>query len=54
MTKTFQAVIWDFGGVFTTSPFDAFTRYEAAHGLPKDFIRTVNATNPLDNAWAKL
>ncbi|HAO37207.1 MAG TPA: HAD family hydrolase, partial [Hyphomonas sp.] len=26
MTKTFQAVIWDFGGVFTTSPFDAFTR----------------------------
>ena len=54
MTKTFQAVIWDFGGVFTTSPFDAFTRYEAERGLPKDFIRTVNATNPLDNAWAKL
>ncbi|WP_291079224.1 HAD-IA family hydrolase [Hyphomonas sp.] len=54
MTKTFKAVIWDFGGVFTTSPFDAFTRYEAERGLPKDFIRTVNATNPLDNAWAKL
>ncbi len=54
MTKTFKAVIWDFGGVFTTSTFDAFTRYEAERGLPKDFIRTVNATNPLDNAWAKL
>jgi len=54
MTKTYQAVIWDFGGVFTTSPFDAFARYEAEQGLPKDFIRTVNATNPLDNAWAKL
>jgi putative hydrolase of the HAD superfamily len=47
-----EAVIWDFGGVFTTSPFEAFNRYEAAHGLPKDLIRTVNATNPLENAWA--
>jgi putative hydrolase of the HAD superfamily len=46
------AVIWDFGGVFTTSPFEAFTRYEEAHGLPAHFIRTVNATNPQDNAWA--
>lgn len=54
MTKTFQAVIWDFGGVFTTSPFDAFNRYEADRGLPKDFIRSVNAVNPLENAWAKL
>jgi putative hydrolase of the HAD superfamily len=47
-----EAVIWDFGGVFTTSPFEAFNRYEAAHGIPKDLIRTVNATNPHDNAWA--
>ena len=54
MTKTFKAVIWDFGGVFTSSPFDAFARYEAERGLPLNFIRTVNATNPLDNAWAKL
>ena len=54
MTKTFKAVIWDFGGVFTSSPFDAFARYEAEQGLTQNFIRTVNATNPLDNAWAKL
>ena len=54
MTKTFKAVIWDFGGVFTSSPFDAFARYEAERGLPRNFIRTVNATNPLDNAWARL
>ena len=47
-----KAVIWDFGGVFTTSPFEAFNRYEARRGLPKDFIRTVNATNPDRNAWA--
>jgi putative hydrolase of the HAD superfamily len=49
---TIEAVIWDFGGVFTTSPFEAFNRYEAQHGLPKDLIRTVNATNPDHNAWA--
>jgi putative hydrolase of the HAD superfamily len=47
-----EAVIWDFGGVFTTSPFEAFNRYEAKRGLPKDLIRTINATNPLENAWA--
>jgi len=49
---TVEAVIWDFGGVFTTSPFEAFNRYEAARGLPRDLIRTINATNPHDNAWA--
>jgi len=47
-----EAVIWDFGGVFTTSPFEAFNRYEARRGLPKDLLRTINATNPHDNAWA--
>lgn len=50
--KDVSAVIWDFGGVFTSSPFEAFARYEAARGLPPDLIRTVNATNPHDNAWA--
>jgi putative hydrolase of the HAD superfamily len=48
-----KAVIWDFGGVFTSSPFEAFNRYEADHGLPHDLIRTVNRTNPEDNAWAR-
>jgi putative hydrolase of the HAD superfamily len=47
-----EAVIWDFGGVFTTSPFEAFNRYEAKRGLPMDLIRGINATNPHDNAWA--
>ncbi|MFM9863764.1 MAG: HAD-IA family hydrolase [Micropepsaceae bacterium] len=49
----FQAVIFDFGGVITESPFEAFNKLEAARGLPKDFIRKINATNPHDNAWAK-
>ncbi len=47
-----EAVIWDFGGVFTSSPFEAFGRYEAEKGLPKDLIRKVNSTNPDTNAWA--
>ncbi len=47
-----EAVIWDFGGVFTTSPFEAFNRYEASRGIPLDHIRTVYANNPHENAWA--
>jgi putative hydrolase of the HAD superfamily len=47
-----EAVIWDFGGVFTSSPFEAFNRFEAEKGLPKDLIRRVNATNHHQNAWA--
>lgn len=50
----YKAVLWDFGGVLTTSPFEAFNRYEAEHNLPKDFIRSINATNPETNAWAQL
>lgn len=50
---TIEAILWDFGGVLTTSPFEAFNRYEAERGLPRDFIRTINATNPEDNAWAR-
>lgn len=49
---TVEAVIWDFGGVFTSSPFEAFARYEAEKGVPKDLIRKVNSTNPDSNAWA--
>lgn len=48
-----RAVIFDFGGVITSSPFEAFARYEAARGLPAGFIRSVNATNPDANAWAR-
>jgi putative hydrolase of the HAD superfamily len=49
----FNTVIFDFGGVITTSPFEAFNRMEAIRGLPKDFVRSVNTRNPNDNAWAK-
>ncbi|HEY1612143.1 MAG TPA: HAD-IA family hydrolase [Rhizomicrobium sp.] len=48
-----EAVIWDFGGVFTSSPFEAFMRFEREEGLPPNIIRQINAFNHLDNAWAK-
>lgn len=50
---TVRAVLFDFGGVITTSPFDAFARYEKDNELPSGLIRRVNATNPDDNAWAR-
>jgi len=49
-----RSVMFDFGGVITDSPFDAFQRYEEAAGLPVGTIRTINSTNPHDNAWAQL
>ncbi len=48
-----RAILWDFGGVLTTSPFEAFNRFETEHGLPQNFLRQINATNPETNAWAK-
>jgi putative hydrolase of the HAD superfamily len=53
MAMAFEVVLWDFGGVLTSSPFEAFNRYEEVHGLPQDFIRGVNARNHEDNAWAR-
>ncbi len=49
-----RAVLFDFGGVISSSPFEAFAHLESERGLPSDFIRTVNATNPDTNAWARL
>ncbi|MGY8637882.1 HAD-IA family hydrolase [Bradyrhizobium sp. 14AA] len=48
-----EAVIFDFGGVLTSSPFEAFARFETERGLPIDIIRRTNAANHLENAWAK-
>src|SRR5277367_6921125 len=46
--------MFDFGGVISTSPFEAFAHLEIERGLPLGFIRRVNAANPDDNAWARL
>lgn len=50
---SFTTVIFDFGGVITASPFEAFNRLEEERGLPRDFVRRVNSADPDDNAWAK-
>jgi putative hydrolase of the HAD superfamily len=48
-----MCVIWDFGGVITSSPFEAFNRLEADRGLPHDTVRRINAANGDTNAWAQ-
>jgi putative hydrolase of the HAD superfamily len=53
-SRPIKAVLWDFGGVITSSPFDGLARYERQHGLPPGFIRRLNATNADANAWAGL
>jgi putative hydrolase of the HAD superfamily len=49
-----RSVMFDFGGVITSSPFEAFARYEREAGLPPGFIRLVNSTDPDTNAWSHL
>jgi putative hydrolase of the HAD superfamily len=46
--------MFDFGGVITSSPFEAFAHYEREAGLPEGFIRLVNSTDPDANAWSHL
>jgi putative hydrolase of the HAD superfamily len=53
MSGTIRAAFFDFGGVILSSPFEAFNRFEERRSLPRDFIRTINSTNPDTNAWAR-
>lgn len=48
-----RAVLWDFGGVMTESPFLAFRHFERERGLPGDFLRRINTRNHDHNAWAR-
>ena len=49
----YTTIIWDFGGVITSSPFEAFNRLEAEKGVPKDSVRRINSADPDNNAWAR-
>jgi putative hydrolase of the HAD superfamily len=49
-----RAVLFDFGGVIQSSPFEAFAEFERRRALPEGFLRRVNATDPDTNAWAAL
>jgi putative hydrolase of the HAD superfamily len=51
--SAFKAVLWDFGGVMSESPFAAFSRFERERGLPDSFLRKINSANPDNNAWAR-
>lgn len=53
MTAAIRAAFFDFGGVILSSPFEAFNSFEERNGLPRDFIRSINSTNPDVNAWAR-
>jgi len=48
-----RAVLWDFGGVFTESPFKAFAAFERSRALPDNFLRRVNSLDSDANAWAR-
>ncbi len=49
----FKAVIFDFGGVFTSSPVEQFALFEKKHDLPKKFLGEVIKHNHHTNAWAQ-
>ncbi len=49
-----SGVFFDFGGVLLSSPFEAFEHYERKIRVPVGTIRMINASNPDDNAWARL
>ncbi|MEM9262656.1 MAG: HAD family hydrolase, partial [Pseudomonadota bacterium] len=50
---TVQAVIFDFGGVFTTSPVENFAVFEKAHGLPERYLGSVIKQDINNNSWAQ-
>jgi len=54
MRAMVRAVMFDFGGVVTTSPFDAFADYERRVGVEIGTIRSINASSSDTNAWARL
>ncbi|MEX0767389.1 MAG: HAD-IA family hydrolase [Microthrixaceae bacterium] len=50
----YEAVFFDFGGVITSSPFEAFAAYEMRNDLPLGTLRRINSHHPDSNAWAQL
>ena len=48
-----EAVIFDYGGVFITSPVVGFARFERENGLPEKFIGGVIKNNLNEGAFAK-
>lgn len=53
MTTAIKAVIFDFGGVFTTSPVENFALYEKRNGLPDGFVGGVIKSRLHDGAFSR-
>ncbi len=51
--RALRAVLFDFGGVMTESPLDAFRAFESTRNLPQGFIQSINRRDPDSNAWAR-
>jgi putative hydrolase of the HAD superfamily len=51
---TFQAVIFDLGGVVFPSPFEAFDAYDGDNGLTPGTVRALIKTSSETGAWAAL
>ena len=52
-SASIKAVIFDFGGVFTTSPVEKFNAYEQTHGLANNFIGGVIKSRIHDGAFSR-
>jgi putative hydrolase of the HAD superfamily len=51
---SYQAVVFDLGGVVYASPLDVFRAYERDHGLPDRFLSEVVLADPDHGAWSRL
>jgi putative hydrolase of the HAD superfamily len=51
---SYEAVVFDLGGVVFPSPLDVFRAYENEHGLPHRFLSEVVLANPDHGAWVRL
>jgi len=51
---TYEAVVFDLGGVVLPSPLDVFRAYERDHALPHRFLSEVVLADPEHGAWSRL
>jgi putative hydrolase of the HAD superfamily len=51
---TYEAVVFDLGGVVYASPLDVFRSYERDRGLPDRFLSEVVLADPEHGAWSRL
>lgn len=50
---TFEAAVFDLGGVVLDSPMDAIARFERDHRLPSGLVNRTVAASGADGSWAR-